>query len=138
MRLLRAIHEANDKFAKKNVKASEEIDARLANAIMTETDKDTQIMLLQNHTALRAERIAAGRVLEEGRKAEEVKTAKAVATEKVGVTQTKVNQAKVDPSTAQLNAMNKRAGLTEAVDAQDNNPRQAEALVAGLKILEKR
>lgn len=36
-------------------------------------------------------------------------------------------------SKAQLEAMNKRAGLTEAVDAKDNNPRQAQAFIKGLE-----
>jgi hypothetical protein len=38
-------------------------------------------------------------------------------------------------SKTQLDAMNKRAGLTEAVDAKDNNPRQAEALLKGLAMM---
>lgn len=126
MRLLGNIHDANETFAKTNKKASDDIDAQVANAIVNEVDQEHRIALLQYHTSLRIKRQEAAKKLEERSVAQKTKVA------------TDVAVAKVDVSKTQLDAMNKRAGLSEAVDAKDNNPRQAQAFVKGLeKILAK-
>lgn len=121
MRLLGNIHDANETFAKTNKQASDKIDAEIANAITNEVDGEHRVALLQYHTNLRLKRQTAERALEE-----KAKLATATAKDKVTTT-------KVDVSKAQLDAMNNRAGLTEAVDAKDNNPRQAQAFVKGLE-----
>ncbi len=89
----------------------------MANAITTEVDPEHRVALLQQHTNLRLKRQTAERNLEERKKAESQRTARGVAGTKEDIGKT------------QLTAMNKRAGLSESVDARDNNPRQAQAFV---------
>ena len=125
-RLLWDIHDANEKFAKTNKAASDAIDAQVANAIVNEVSPENRVVLLQQHTNLRIKRQEAAKKLDNKKKTLTADTSTVVAV------------AKEDVSKTQLNAMNKRAGLTEAVDAKDNNPRQAQAFVKGLeKILER-
>jgi hypothetical protein len=125
MRLLRSIHDANEKFAKKNYEASEKIDADITNAIKNSTDMNQadMVQLHNYHIGLRRERLEAAKTLD----------AKTLA--QASKTKNDVVVAKTDVSKTQLEAMNKRAGLTEAVDAKDNNPRQAEALLKGLAMM---
>ena len=117
MRLLSNIHDANERFAKTNKAASDAVDAQITNAITGEISPENRVLLLQYHTNLRLKRQTAERDLEARKKAEAARTSREVSTTKVDVAKT------------QLTSMNKRAGLSESVDAKDNNPRQAQAFV---------
>lgn len=66
MSLLRSIHSANEKFAKKNQLASDKIDADISNAITASTDMNqTEVIQIHNyHLGLRRKRQEAVRALE--------------------------------------------------------------------------